>query len=204
MAFSAAELAHLEVWVRMELGYGGLTVTSEPLIGHSFLPQVAFENLSQGHVTTSSTTVASTDIGTPVALTVADAGTLTAAQQVHLDVGGQLEIVVVQHVAGAVLTMRPAKEHSGTYTVREESGEARLLWIKAQLEEAHAKVNSLAGTAGLRSVDKGDVVFAQGAGETALEVAWNEVWRWRGELSRLLLLPVKGRAGAGGSAVVGV
>ena len=161
MALSTTELDAL----RFHLGYGNITIGAEPYTPdtfHEVFAGVVSPHLSVGDETTSSTAViaGAITVVTPAAMTG-----IAANVQLVVDVGADAEIVTVQAVTGSTFTARFAKAHASTgYPVATMSGLARLRMLIGFADAAWQSMTSsdVGSVAGLKSVDKGDVVWFEG------------------------------------------
>lgn len=184
MALLASELER----IRFELGFADLTVGAEPYIGvAAIFDQVIQPYLRAGATTTSTTAVTAATTPTPVAITLASATGFAAFATVVIDVGDRQEVVAVQSLSGAAMTVSLSKAHSGTYPVTVEGGESMVRYLLDKCRKASEAIADAMTAAGIKQLDKGDVVFFGGRdGKTALDVAKEAQTYWRSELCRLL------------------
>lgn len=157
MALTDAEVESL----RFHLGYGNLDYGAYPYTPDGFkeiFDQVIGPNLTGTTETTASTaiTAGSTVTVTPVSMT----GIVVHARLV-IDVADAVEIVSVRAVTLTTFTAAFANAHTGTYPVALLGGTARLRMLLAQADKAWQSIQdtTVATTSGLKSVDKGDVVW---------------------------------------------
>jgi hypothetical protein len=147
------------------LGYGNISVGAEPYTPDTFyevFANVVSPYLSTGVETSSVTaiTAGSTTVVTPVSM----AG-ISVNERLVIDVAEQAEIVTVKAVSGSTFTAYFTKAHtSAGYPVSTLRGVGRLRILLAQADAAWQAMTSLdvAASAGLKSVDKGDVEWFQG------------------------------------------
>jgi len=150
---------------RFHLGYGNLDFGAYPYTADGFkslFEQVVAPNLTVGDETTATTAVAagSTTAVTPVSMTGIGLHT-----RLVVDVGDAVETVVVRSVtvSSFTATFRFAHAASG-YPVCVQSGHTRLRLLLAQADKAWEAILSpdLGAAAGIKQVDKGDVVWFEG------------------------------------------
>lgn len=161
MALTASELDAL----RFHLGYGNIAVGAEPYTPDTFyevFSGVVSPYLSTGNETSATTAIAANTVAvvTPAAMTG-----IAAYGRLVIDVGQDAEVVTVQAVSGSTFTARFAKAHSSSgYPVATMSGLARLRMLLGAADAAWAAATSsdTGAAAGLKSVDKGDVVWFNG------------------------------------------
>lgn len=163
MALTTAEVESL----RYHLGYGNINVGAYPYTPDGFkelFDDVISPNLTTGTETTSTTAVVAKSTA---AITVAAIGDIVANSQIVVDVGEQAEVTTVKAVSGTSVTAYFVKAHASSgYPVALMSGVARLRLLIADADRAWMSLTgqSVAATAGLKSVDKGDVEWFQGNG----------------------------------------
>jgi hypothetical protein len=151
--------------LRFHLGFGQVGVGAFPYTNDGFqevFEQVIAPNLQSGASTTSATAVVAAGIATIV---LADATGFVAGAPAFVDVGEDCEEVVVRSVAGLNLSARFALVHPGGYQVALVSGESRLRYLMLQADKVWRTMQSgkVTKTAGLHSLDKGSIVWFQGA-----------------------------------------
>ncbi len=162
MALSAAEIDAL----RFHLGYGNISIGAEPYTPDTFLEVfsgVVSPYLSTGTETSATTavTAGATATVTPVSMT----GIVPYAQLV-IDVAEQAEIVTVKAVAATTFTAYFTKAHATSgYPIASLMGLGRLRVLLHQADLAWQAMTeqTVGAAAGLKSVDKGDVEWFQGA-----------------------------------------
>ena len=147
---------------RHHLGWGNMAVGSAPYtldgFWHTF-NQIVSPYLGTGTETsaTDAITAASTTEVTPGAMT-----DIEVYGELVVGVGDQAEIVQVTAVTGSTFTAYFAKAHAATgYPIATMSGKARLRLLLYDANVAWRAYQSatVGGTAGIKSLDKGDVVF---------------------------------------------
>ena len=153
---------------RHHLGWGNMAVGSAPYtldgFWHTF-NQIVSPYLGTGTETSATTaiTAASTTAVTPGAMT-----DIEVNGELVVGVGDQAEIVQVTAVTGSTFTAYFAKAHAATgYPIATMSGKARLRLLLHDANVAWRAFQDAAvgGTAGIKSLDKGDVVFQDTGGE---------------------------------------
>lgn len=151
--------------LRFHLGYGNLDFGAYPYTPDGFkelFEQVIQPNITGGAETSATTAIAagSTVVVTPLAMT-----SIVANARLVVDVGDDAEIVAVRSVTLTTFSAKFTKAHpvSG-YQIALLSGQARLRLLLNQADAAWQAANSMAvgAVAGLKSVDKGDVVWFEG------------------------------------------
>jgi hypothetical protein len=171
MTLSTSELDSL----RVHLNFGAILVGAVPYTPDGFwqlFEQVISPYLSTGTETTSTT---ATTAGAVTAITVADASGFSAYDHAVIDVGDNAEIVQLQATttgATETLTAKFAIAHSASgYPVATMSGKARLRMLLHDADVAYRALTgqSVGSVAGLKSVDKEDVVWQDGAGGNVLD-----------------------------------
>lgn len=150
--------------IRHHLGYGNLSVVSLPYTGDLFWSQVDFVSsyLDTGAETSATTevTAGSTTVVTPVAMTG-----ITVYGQLVVGVADEAEVVMVSASTVSTFTASFAKDHATTgYPIATMSGLARLRLLLWDADKAWREISDPAtsSSAGLQSVDKGDVVWFSG------------------------------------------
>jgi hypothetical protein len=115
---------------------------------------------------------------------------ITARCQLVIDSAEQAEIVAVKAVTASTFTAYFAKAHTVGYPISTMCGLARLRMLLHDAEVAHRALTDIgvADVSGLKSVDKQDVVFQDGA---AVRVQrWNHYNLIRGAISSLVRVPI--------------
>lgn len=161
MTLSEAEIES----VRFHLGYGNVGIGALPYTSDGYwstFDSIVSVYLGTGTETsaTTSITALSTAAVTPLAMTG-----ITARCQLVIDAAEQAEIVTVKAVTATTFTAYFAKAHSVGYPISTMCGLARLRMLLHDADQAHRALTdiSIADTAGLKSVDKQDVVFQDGS-----------------------------------------
>lgn len=167
MALTDAEIQSL----RYHLGYGVLNGLSADLYtGDGYLAlfeDVVRDSLETAEETTGTTTVAA---DATTAVTVASITGITARAQLVIDVGDDVEVVVVRSVSGSTFTAKFAKAHTQPYPVAVMSGEARLrmlLW-DADVAWQKCQASGITDASGLKSLDNGGIVWKDGTDSSVL------------------------------------
>ena len=154
--------------LRLHLGYGNLNNTALPYTPDGWwevFGTIISGALGTGTETSSST---ATTAGAVTTITVVSAAAFAVYDEAVIDVGDNAEIVVIQARATGgpeTLTALFGKAHSASgYPVCTMSGKARLRLLLHDANAAwRALTDSASGlTAGIKSVDKEDVVFFDG------------------------------------------
>ena len=160
MALTTAEQEAL----RFHLGYGNLSRVSLPYTNDGFWTQVELvsETLGTGTETSATTaiTAGAVTVVTPLVMTG-----ITSYSQLVVDVGTNAEVVMVQAVTVSTFTALFAKSHSVSgYPISTMCGLARLRMLLWAADSAWLACTdtSVSSSAGLKSVDKGDVVWFEG------------------------------------------
>lgn len=160
MALTTAEQEAL----RFHLGYGNLSSVSLPYTGDTFWTQVAFVSDTLG-IGTETAAIDAITAGATVEVTPDDMTGIAVYGQLVVDVADAAEIVTVQAAAISTFTATFANAHPTTgYPIATMSGLARfrlLLWDADKAWRACTD-GSVGVSAGLKSVDKGDVVWFEG------------------------------------------
>jgi len=193
------------VRIKAELGYNVETIGAYPYIGHSALfEQVIAVYTQAGATTTSSTAVTAATTATPVTLTLTSATGFSLLDQVVVDVDARQERGTVSAVSGSTIVVQLLGTHSGVYPITVEGGESLIRDILRQLRLLGDPAGQLAratATAGINSIDKGDVVFfGRDQGSRLKEIQGLREY-WREELAATLGVPYFGRKRGGGSSV---
>lgn len=161
MALTTAEIEQ----VRFHLGWGNLSQYTELYSGDGYwfqFSEIVSPYLSTGTETSATTaiTAGSTAVVTPLTITG-----ITAMCQLVVDAAEQAEVVTVKVVTATTFTAHFVKAHASSgYPIATMSGLARLRLLLHDAECAHRALTDIgiADTAGLKSVDKQDVVFQDG------------------------------------------
>lgn len=153
MTISESETASL----KFHLGYGSIGVDAEPYVDfYALFEQTIAPNLTGGAETSiASAIIAGVAIVTPASMT----GIVSHARLV-VDAGTDVEAVTVKSVTASTFTARFTRPHAAGCPVAVMGGVARLRMLLQQADTAFEALQDPSGaTAGLSSVDKGDVVF---------------------------------------------
>jgi len=120
--------------------------------------------------------------------------------QLVVGVGDQAEVVVVSAAAATTFTAYFTKAHAATgYPITTMCGLARLRLLLWQADAAWQVIQSqsVAGTSGLKSVDKGDVVWKDGGSTNgALQGRMTHYKTIVQSISSLVRVPVRGASDA--------
>lgn len=161
MALSDSEIESL----RYHLGYGniGLGVSMYTPDGFKEL----FDQIIAPYLTGDTETTATTSIvaGTSATVTPVSMTGIVPYAKLVIDVGDDVELVMVRSVSVSAFTAKFAKAHPSTgYPVALMGGHARLRLLLNQADNAWQAMQdpSVGATAGLKQVDKGDVEWFQG------------------------------------------
>jgi hypothetical protein len=153
--------------LKFHTGHGSISVDAEPCISyHALFEQIIAPNLTTGPETTATGSIAAgVSTVTPASLT----GILPYARLI-IDVGADVEAVTVKSVSVGSFVATFQRAHVSGVPIAVTSGTARLRMLLWQADQAWTAFQdqSVGATAGLRSVDKGDVVWADGAGFAVL------------------------------------
>ena len=164
MTISTSEVESL----RVHLGYGNLSNVALPYTPDGWW--TVFGTIVSGALGTGTETTGSTatTAGAVTTITVADASEFSVYDEAVIDVGDNAEIVQVQACTTGLtetITAKFDKVHTAAgYPVATMSGKARmrLLLHDANLAWRSLTDSSAGQTAGIKSVDKQDVVFFDG------------------------------------------
>jgi hypothetical protein len=161
MTLSAEEIENL----RFHLGYGNISVGGYPYTPDGFIE--IFRDVISPFLTGAAETSATTqvDAGSVAAITPASMAGIVQWARVVVDGGDDAEIVVVKAVTQTTFTARFAKAHAmGGYPIALLGGKARLRLLLHDADKAWQAMTSqdVGDTAGVRQVDKGDVVMFDG------------------------------------------
>lgn len=195
MALSDSEIESL----RQHLGYGNIGVGGYPYTPDGFkqlFDDVIAPNLTGDTETTAtvSVTAGANATITPVSMT----GIVRWAKLV-VDAGDDAETVTVRSVAASTFVARFAKAHTGTCPIMLSGGHSslRLLLHSADLAKDALTSSDVGATAGLKSLDKEDVVWFEGG-----EVLKGKLEHYRaiiGQISQLVRVTPAWATGGGGS-----
>ncbi len=189
--------------VRVELGYSVIGIGALPFIEYvSLFEQVIQPYLNAGAKTTSSTAVTVLS-PTPSAITLASPTGFNVGATLYVDVDGQGERVTLQSLSGSLASCLFTKTHTGIYSVTEEGGEAVVRDILAKLYQVKERLASDGmDAAGVKQLDKGDVILDTEEGQTAFDSLVRQRMYWRDELASALsienLWRVRGQRGGSG------
>ena len=150
---------------RFHLGYGNVSNDALPYTDDgywSIFDDIVSPYLGTGTETSATTaiTAASTTTVTPVSMTG-----IAVYGQLVVDVAEQAELVTVKSVTATTFTAYFTKAHAASgYPIATMSGKARLRLLLAEADLAWRSMTDIgvAKTAGLKSVDKQDVVWFEG------------------------------------------
>lgn len=182
--------------IRYELGWNELTVGAEPYIGvAAIFDRVVLPFLRSGLITSSSTTVTAASPAEPVTLTLAAvSGTNTQGTTVTVSVGDKLvvdvdsrqESAIVQAISGSTVTLLLSLDHSGTYPVTVEGGEAIVRSILRRCRNISLRLEEAADNAGIKKVDEVEFFASSSGGSTLFGELIAQRQYWRQELYRAL------------------
>jgi len=197
MTLSTAEIEA----TRFHLGWGNVGLGALPYTDDgywSIFDQIVSPYLGTGTETSSTTAVTanSTAAVTPALMT----GILVYGQLV-VGVADQAEIVVVSAVSATTFTAYFSKAHAATgYPITTMCGLARLRMLLWQADTAWQAIQaqSVASTSGLKSVDKGDIVWKDdvGGANAALQGRKSHYRTIVQSISSLVRVPIRGRSDA--------
>jgi hypothetical protein len=156
MALSTSEVESL----RFHLGFGNISVDAYPYTADGF--QALFEQVIAPNLTGSTETTATTAItaGTSATVTPASMTGIVPYAKLVVDVGDDVELVVVRTVTATTFSAKFTKAHPAAgYPIALMGGHARLRMLLNQADVAWQAMQdaSIGATAGLKQVDKGDV-----------------------------------------------
>ena len=188
MALTTAEVTRL----RAELGYNVLGIGAEPYIGiTSIFDAVIQPYVLAGASTTSTTSVTAATTPTPSALTLASATGFAAGETVVVDVDARQEVVTVQSITGAVITVLLSRAHAGTYPVTVEGGETivrEYLRKLRLLSNPGGTYETMAERGGVKKVDEIEF-FGSEVGSSSLRDVDRLQRKYRNELASILGVP---------------
>jgi hypothetical protein len=159
-----AQLTTAEVEnLRFHLGYGNLQVGAYPWTPDGFFE--LFTNVIKPYLSTGPETSATTPVDASAGAIVAvvtpvDMTGIDVNVRLIVDNGEDTEVVVVKAVTATTFAARFALSHAGSgYPIAVETGTSRLRWLLHQADRTHQAMLSpmVTATAGLKSVDKGEV-----------------------------------------------
>ncbi len=191
MALTSSEIESL----RFHLGYGNIDVGAYPYTPDGF--KAIFDQVIAPYLTGDTGTTATTPVtaGTNTAVTPVSMTGIVPYAKLVVDVGDDVEMVVVRSVTGSSFTARFNKAHpSSGYPIALMGGHARLRLLLNQAESAWQAMQdpSVGATAGLKQVDKGDVEWFQG-----FQVLKDRLAHYRAivdQISSLVRVPIVGSA----------
>lgn len=161
MSLNTAEIES----VRFHLGYGNVGNDALPYTDDGFWS--IFDSIVSPYLGTGTETSATTAVTAKTTATITPAS-MTGIEvygQLVLDVAEQAEVVVVKAVTATTFTAYCVKAHAATgYPIATMSGKARLRILLHEADLAWRAMTDIgvAKTAGLKSVDKEDVVWFEG------------------------------------------
>jgi len=168
VAITDAEIEAL----RFHLGYGNLDFGAYPYSPDGF--KELFRDVVAPNLTGTTETTATTAItaGATVAVTPVSMTGIVVNARLVVDVSDAVELVTVKSVSGGNFTATFAKAHPATgYPIALMGGLARLRLMLSQADAAWQAWQdlSIAALGGLKSVDKGDVVWQDNQKNAALD-----------------------------------
>ncbi len=158
-SITAAECESL----RHHLQYSNISADASPYTPDGFqalFEQVIAPNLTSGAETSAASSIAQgLAIVTPLSMT-----DIVPRAQLVIDVGDDTEVVSVVSVTGSTFTARFRSAHAAGTPIALQSGTARLRMLLHRADQAWTALQdpAVGATAGLASVDKGDVSWFQG------------------------------------------
>jgi len=201
LTLSASEIESL----RHHLNYGNMGVAALPYTPDGFWS--VFDSVISPYLGTGTedASVTAVTAGAVAAITItSDASAFVVYSEAVIDVGDNAEIVQVQaYTTGATETVTAyfAKAHNASgYPVATMSGKARLRLL---IHDANRAWRAIAGsavgaTAGLKSVDKGDVEWFKG--DSALRGRVDHYENIQAQIAQLCrVAPARSLAGSGGA-----
>lgn len=201
MALSTSEVESL----RLHLGYGNLSNVALPYTPDGWwevFGDIVSDALGTGTEDASTTAVTA---GSVTTITLTDASEFVAWSEAVIDVGDDAEIVIVKaQVTGSgteTITAKFAKAHSASgYPVATISGKARLRMLLHDANKAWVSLtgSSIGAVAGLKSVDKGDVVWQDGGSSLVLSGRRAHYMAIVNAISQLVRVPSVWNWGGGG------
>lgn len=149
--------------LRHHLQYGNISSDAEPHTPDGF--QALFEQVIAPNLTTGAETASASAItqGLAIVTPVSMVGVVPRATLI-VDVGDDAEIASVKGTTGATFSARFQASHPAGCPIAVMSGTARLRMLLHRADGAWTAIQdpSVGATAGLQSVDKGDVVWQPG------------------------------------------
>jgi len=161
MSLATAEIES----VRFHLGYGNVSNGALPYTDDgywSIFDDIVSPYLGTGTETSSTTTISA---GSTITVTPASMTGIAVYGQLVVDVAEQAEVVTVKAATSTTFTAYFAKAHAATgYPIATMSGKARLRILLHEADLAWRSMTDIgiAKTAGLKSIDKQDVVWFEG------------------------------------------
>jgi hypothetical protein len=145
--------------LRHHLQYGNISISAEPYSADGYQNLIAL--LCQNISTASETTLASSATTGVCVVTPASMSDIVAYAKLVVNVGDDAEIVTVQSLTASTFNARFQRAHAAGTVLAVWSGTARLRHLLHRADQAWAALQSpeVGSTAGLRSVDKGDIVW---------------------------------------------
>jgi len=191
MTLSTAEIEA----TRFHLGWGNVGIGALPYTDDGYwsvFDQVVSPYLGTGTETTATTTITA---GSTTAVTPASMTGIELYGQLVVGVGDQAEVVTVSAADATTFTATFAKAHSTGYPITTMCGKARLRMLLWDADAAWRTIQSqsVAGTSGLKSVDKNDVVWQSGAGQNSALTGRLQHYRTIvNSISSLVRVPIRG------------
>lgn len=185
MALLTSELRR----IRHELGYTVLETGADVYVGvTAIFETVIADFLQAGATTTSSTAVSAPEVAgtfTPVDILLTSATGFAQFDRAIFDVDSRQEIATISAISGPTITVLLAKEHSGTYPVTVEGGEAIVRDLLRKITKAADQLDEAAEAAGIKKVD--EIEFFGGRdGSVRLKEQYDLREYYRKELADLL------------------
>lgn len=153
--------------LRFHLGYGnigpeGSLYTSDGF--YELFRDVISPNLSEATETTSDTAIDVGEAGANATVTPASMTGIVSGVTLVVDVADQAETIAVRAVTGSTFTAFFKKDHPSGYPIGTLRGVTRLRTLLWAAERAYSEIIAIevADNAGLKSVDKEDVVWFEG------------------------------------------
>jgi hypothetical protein len=151
--------------LRRHLFFGNISVGAFPYTNDGFqelFSQVIAPNLQTGNDCTGSTAIVAGKTGIVTIVTVDVATGILPRAALFVDVGDDIEEVIVKAVSGLTFTARFSKDHAaGGYPISTVSGESQLRFLLYRADILLQKISSpsLTRKAGLAELDRREVVF---------------------------------------------
>jgi hypothetical protein len=196
MTLSTAEIES----VRFHLGYGNVAVGALPYTDDGYWS--VFDQLVSVYLGTGTETSATTAItsGSTTEVTPAAMTGIAVYGQLVVDTADQAEVVVVKATTISTFTAYFAKAHTA-YPISTMCGKARLRMMLHDADTAWRALGavSVGASGGLKSVDKGDVVWQDASGSSNQAVAgrmahYGAICR---SISALVRVPLRGSGNSG-------